>query len=104
LKAGGAPHIYFVLLQDFHRVASDLGLVILNVTGLEEDYLAARFRTNLARPCRPLFEGGGRKVGKQFVAMNAEHFLEKDPMNTHPVSHIGHTQARASHCACAIRV
>jgi hypothetical protein len=104
LKPGHAPDVHLVSLQNFNSVAPDLGLVVLNVASLEKDDLAPGFRLYLAASRRPFLKRGSGEVGQQFVTMNAEHFLQKDPMQPHAIRDICNPEAGAGERTRAIGI
>src|SRR5439155_16841373 len=77
LQSTHTANIHTVPLQDFDRIASDLRLVVLYVTGLEKNHFTANLRLDLSAGCGPLLECRRGKIGQQLVAMDAESFFQK---------------------------
>src|SRR5262245_20213326 len=93
-----------VALQNFDGVAADLRLVVLDITGLEQDRFTAGLRIDLSSPPGPFLEGRAREIREQLVSMDAEKPFQEDSMSADTVCEVRNTKTAASQKARTIRV
>jgi len=83
-------------LHYFDCIASDLGLVVLDIASLKQDHFAADPGLDLSRAHRPLFERRTGKIRQQLIAMDAQNLFQKDPVQPNAIGKVRDAETGAS--------